>query len=99
VYVGSGTTLRALDAADGSERWATSFQQSVADAPPVIVDNILYTEGQRDLGSLYAVDAQQGDKQWRLTLRTPITAAPVMLDDVGFLATQSGLLKVRTPSQ
>lgn len=76
LYVGASSgVLRAIDPADGTERWrfdtgASFFSGTGADHSPILADGILYAaSGDRggahgDNFAVYALDAETGEERW-----------------------------------
>lgn len=95
VYVGSyGTTandyddaaLLAVDASSGREEWAFREPSGEILSSPAVADETVYI-GSLD-GSVYAVDAETGEKRWEYPTGQPVAASPVVVDDVLFLSTK-----------
>ncbi|WP_277543290.1 outer membrane protein assembly factor BamB family protein [Haloarcula laminariae] len=61
VYVGSGRSIRALDAADGSEQWTFETEAGEITSPSV-VDATVYSADTD--GRLYALGAADGSEKW-----------------------------------
>jgi outer membrane protein assembly factor BamB len=76
------STVHALDAQSGDERWVFDEPQEPVDASPVAADGTVYA-GSLDY-SLYAIDAASGEERWRFDdpANEGFSGAPVVVDDV-----------------
>lgn len=80
----------AVDARDGSPRWEFSVPVDEPFVPTGAVESaeaVFVTEYD---GWLFAVDPADGTEQWRYSTDDDTTDPPVVLDDVVYLATNSG---------
>ncbi|WP_251328426.1 PQQ-binding-like beta-propeller repeat protein [Haloplanus pelagicus] len=103
VYVESLDGLRALDAADGTERWRFGGEDEVVS--PAVVDGTVYV-GRGD--RVYALSAGDGTERWRFSTDDSITAGPTVAgdtvlvggsaSDVYALAAADGSLRWRFPT-
>jgi outer membrane protein assembly factor BamB len=96
-YVGavgkSGVGLRALGR-DGEERWRHTRKGLVGTpGPATVADGVAYY-GAGD-GRLYALDADSGDRQWRVGERLTGFWAPAVLDGAVYVASGRGLVALR----
>lgn len=89
VYVNVGSTLYAFDAADGTERWRSTFDGA---RPVTAAGDALYCAGLD--GVIYALDASNGDIRWTFDtgVENPIAAAPAYVDDTVYAAGADGAL-------
>lgn len=89
VYVGNidaigGGTVYALNAGDGTERWAVDIGSEVASSPTV-ADDTVYV-GSLD-GTVHALDADTGDRNWSVTAEGSQWASPTVSDGTVYIAT------------
>ncbi|WP_257298076.1 PQQ-binding-like beta-propeller repeat protein [Haloarchaeobius sp. FL176] len=75
------STVHALDAQSGDERWVFDEPQEPVDASPVAADGTVYAAS-LDY-SLYAIDAASGEERWRFDEpgNDGFGGAPVVVDD------------------
>lgn len=92
VCVASGSTVFAVDAATGQERWHFSTGQywDMPSAPALVGGRVYFGSKHAD-GHLYALDALTGQPHWRVSLGEPATSAPAVVDGVLYVGTESGL--------
>lgn len=83
--VGTGTDVRAFDAADGTERWSFSARDSFETSPSV-ADGTVFI-GSSD-SNLYALDAATGRPRWQVATAGPIATAAFVAD--GAVVVRSG---------
>ncbi|MDD4256049.1 MAG: PQQ-binding-like beta-propeller repeat protein [Methanofollis sp.] len=69
IYVGAKDGLHCLDAATGAERWA--FRSAQVTVSPVIAGGIVYFGTNEEAGTLYAMNADDGEEVWSHTLESP----------------------------
>lgn len=73
--------LYALDAETGAEIWLREdVAGDIIDTPPAMKDGMLYVGS--DDGNLYAVNAENGELEWQLSLGGVIKGSPAIVDDV-----------------
>jgi outer membrane protein assembly factor BamB len=77
VYVvGSDASVRALSAADGSQRWAAPLYSPTAGAPPAVTgDTVVVTD---QSGTVSALDQATGAERWRFATNRSSIAAPMV---------------------
>jgi outer membrane protein assembly factor BamB len=77
VYVaGSDASVRALSAADGSQRWAAPLYSPTAGPPPALTgDTVVVTD---QSGTVYALDDATGAERWRFATNRSSIAAPMV---------------------
>lgn len=75
---GSGGTISALDATDGSVRWTFDVDAEVTTSPTV-VDGLVYVAAED--GRLYALDTDGGRTEWTATVGAD-PSTPVVADDL-----------------
>ncbi len=92
VYVGVSSTLRALWAKNGSERWAYEAINPIHTAPTV-ADGAVYF-GMNDISGIgvVAVDARTGAHLWNATIPDYVTCAPLVAGQFVYAGCQDGLL-------
>jgi hypothetical protein len=77
VYVvGSDASVRALSAADGSQRWAAPLYSPTAGSPPASTGDTLVVTDQS--GTVYALDQATGAERWRFATNRSSIAAPIL---------------------
>lgn len=94
VYIGSNNgRIFALDVTSGQERW--SFQMNVSDTKRSIgislaaTNGLVFVEGS---STLYALDAASGQKRWTFPAVTSMGVAPVVVNGLVYIGTESGQL-------
>lgn len=75
-YRGSGSTLRALDAASGTQVWSFTPRNTNIDSSPAVADRTVYFGTAR--GKVYAFDAFTGARRWRFSANGGIPGSPVV---------------------
>jgi eukaryotic-like serine/threonine-protein kinase len=77
VYVvGSDASVRALSAADGSQRWAAPLYSPTDGSPPALTaDSVVVTD---QSGTVYALDRATGTERWRFATNRSSIAAPMV---------------------
>ncbi|WP_277543584.1 outer membrane protein assembly factor BamB family protein [Haloarcula laminariae] len=78
VYVGSGRSIRALDATDGSEQWTFETEAREITSPSV-VDATVYSADTD--GRLYALDAADGSEQWSVNTGDVVNSQVAVADN------------------
>jgi outer membrane protein assembly factor BamB len=77
VYVtGLDASVRALDASDGAQLWATALYGPTPGAPPAISGDAIVVTDQS--GIVYALDPATGAERWRFATNLAVEAAPVV---------------------
>jgi tRNA A-37 threonylcarbamoyl transferase component Bud32 len=77
VYIGSGdSTVYALDADTGRERWSFETGDRIWESSPAVVDGTLYI-GSGD-NSVYALDADDGTERWSFETDDTIKSSPAV---------------------
>jgi outer membrane protein assembly factor BamB len=74
--VGSDASLRAVAAADGSQRWAVPVYAPTGGSPPAVSDNAVYVTDQS--GIVYAFDRVTGQERWRFATNHAAVTAPIV---------------------
>jgi outer membrane protein assembly factor BamB len=75
IYISTKWAIIALDSADGSVRWRFSTEEELKQAPAVANDTVYVGGGAGD-GTLYAVDAETGEKRWTASLPDSRSSSP-----------------------
>lgn len=100
VYVGSSEgRLRAMDVADGTERWSLDLDGAI-NVPVAVADGVVYagTTGER----LHAVDASGGTsafgfrfgaRRWTTEVDSSVLSPPAVTDERVYAATVAGTLR------
>ena len=74
--VGSDASVRALSAADGSQRWAAPLYSPTDGSPPALTgDTVVVTD---QSGTVYALDRATGAERWRFATNRSSIAAPMV---------------------
>jgi len=81
-------TVRAVDAATGSERWATRLNAFVGGAPPVVVGDAVVVADTR--GQVYRLDASSGSRIWDFAMNTSVIGAPAVAGSTILVPTADG---------
>jgi outer membrane protein assembly factor BamB len=97
VYAGANQTVYALHAGNGSLLWEQQTEGSILQVP-LVVDGIVYVLTYRSSdsqGTLYALQASDGQQRWRFPLRT-FSMPPAVEQGVVYLASPvDGLVALR----
>ncbi len=89
IYVGAGTRLVALDAADGRQRWGFETGDIIFSSPAVS-GGAAYV-GSND-GNLYAIDRATGTELWHATTGDKITSSPAVANGMVFVGSEDGTI-------
>ena len=73
--------------ADARVAWQFDAGSPAPTASPVVVGDAVFTGGSGPDGSLYALDAESGDRHWAFDTRGGVTHAPAFADGVIFVGT------------
>ncbi len=96
VYVGttgeSGSGVRALDR-DRQEQWTHTAGRTATPGPVTVADGVVYY-GAGD-GRLYALDADGGDRRWRVGEELTGFWTPAVVDGTVYVASGRGLVALR----
>jgi outer membrane protein assembly factor BamB len=74
--VGSDASIRAVVAADGSQRWAAPVYAPTAGSPPAVSPDAVYVTDQS--GTVYAFDRATGEERWRFATNHAAVTAPIV---------------------
>lgn len=91
-------SIRALDVADGTERWTYSVDRSPLVAAALGDDVAYLLEGRAEEGDVTARSLTDGDERWReqVTQIGPPVRAPALFEDTLYLIGAGGLTAVDT---
>ncbi len=92
VYIGTASTLRAIWAKNGTERWAYEAANPIHTAP-TIKDGVVYfgmSESTRN--GCAAVDALTGELLWNASIPDFVTSAPLVVASSVYVGCQDGVL-------
>ena len=102
VYVGGGgRSVYALDAETGAQQWEFQTDGQVNSSPAVVdVSTAEDTDGGAsetvyvgsDDGYLYAIDAAEGDLEWRFETGGPVESSPTVFDGTVYVGSRDGFL-------
>ena len=98
VFVGESTEeraqLRALSAADGSDRWTAPFSASSVRGAPAVVDGVVFATATKssEAGVVAARAVEDGSELWTRPLDTGLQAAPVVQDGTVYVQGNDGRL-------
>ena len=74
--VGADASLRAVDATDGTQRWAAPLYSPTAGSPPAVTsDAVVLTD---TFGTVYAFDRATGAERWRFATNRQSFTAPLV---------------------
>jgi len=98
-YLSTGNgraTVRAMDATDGSTRWASGCadcqqRRPFRMLPPAVADGVVYLSVPGG-DTLYALDAADGSELWRASFDRRLTSAAAVAGDTAFLGAEDGTL-------
>ncbi len=91
VFVGSiGKDLVSLNTSDGSILWTFEADESIW-GDPILFEEVLYFADSD--GNLYALDASNGNQNWRVTFTGGVVGGLVKIDDGFALATDNGVVR------
>jgi outer membrane protein assembly factor BamB len=86
--------LRSFDAATGAEGWSTKLPLQYAfTSPPTAVDGVVYASGAGSGGSVYAIDASNGQLIWQSAIWTD-GSSPAVHGDGVFVAYSCQVVKL-----
>jgi outer membrane protein assembly factor BamB len=94
--VASDATLRAVDAEDGSERWAAQLYAPTGGAPPALTSDTAYVTDSS--GTVYAFDRATGAERWRFATNHAAVAAPIVSAGAVLQPGNDGTLSAIAPS-
>lgn len=100
VYLGLWDgTVRAYDAADGTERWRVRFgdereEGSVYDTAAVADGRLFVAVASSREAGLYALSPEDGSVEWRALRNTGFTSGPIAADGRVAVATRAGQVSV-----
>lgn len=98
VFVGESTgeraQLRALAAADGSDRWTAPLPASSIRGAPAVVDGVVFATAttSSDAGVIAARATADGSERWTRSVDSGVQAAPVVRDGAVYVQTNDGRL-------
>lgn len=75
VVAASDATVRAIDMADGSERWAAGLYTPATGAPSVLTGADVFVTDQ--LGTVYDLDLTSGTERWHFATNRLAASAPI----------------------
>ena len=92
VYIGVASTMHALWAKNGTERWSYEVINPIHTAPTV-ADGAVYF-GMNDISGVgvVALDARTGDHLWNASIPDYVTCAPLVAGQFVYAGCQDGLL-------
>jgi len=90
VYVGSGSSVYALDAKTGVQVWQKSGFSCDDTCSPAVVNGTVYI-GSTD-HNLYALSARTGTEIWRYTTGGTVSTSPTVADGVVYVSSDDGYL-------
>ncbi|MBS1510313.1 MAG: PQQ-binding-like beta-propeller repeat protein [Bacteroidetes bacterium] len=103
IYAGCGdNNVYAFDAATGILKWKYNTGYSMGFSSPTVVNNVLYIGGyysqSNSKGSLYAIDATNGQLVWEKYQNTGFNSSPLISNGRLFIATEGGDLLALDPA-
>ena len=90
VYVGGGSSVYAIDADDGTERWSFETGDSVWKSSASVGDGVVYIGD--SAGTVYALDANDGSERWSFETDDSIQSSPAVADGTVYVGSWDDFL-------
>lgn len=88
LYVGAyDNTMYALNALDGTRRWAFDSDDAILASPIVVKERLIF--GDRS-GNVYSLNRNTGSLDWKISVGSAITIPPILSNDLLVVRAQDG---------